>query len=214
MQSPVKKLQKMHKIAVLISGSGTNLQALIDATASKELKCEIKLVLSNKPNVQGLARAKLNSIKTETLTLQSYKKQNKTRVEYDKDLAKLICSNFDDKPDLIVLAGFMHILSKDFIEHFKQGSIINLHPALPGMFDGANAITRAFEAFQKGGINQTGVMIHKCIPEVDRGEVIIQEVVPILSNDTLESLEARIHVVEHKLIVQGTALALMLLGTN
>jgi phosphoribosylglycinamide formyltransferase len=204
----------MHKIAVLISGSGTNLQALIDATISKELECEIKLVLSNKPNVQGLVRAQQNSIKTETLTLLSYKKQNKTRIEYDKDLATLICSHFDQKPDLIILAGFMHILSKEFIEHFNQGSIINLHPALPGMFDGAKAIPRALEAFQKGEIKNTGVMIHRCIPEVDRGEVIIQEIVPILDSDTLDDLEARIHVVEHKLIVQGAALALMLLDSK
>lgn len=141
--------------------------------------------------------------------MKSYKDVGKSRTEFDVDLAKDIISAIG-VPDLIVLAGFMHILSPEFLNAFPKDRIINLHPALPGKFDGARAIERAFEAFQKGEIKETGVMIHKCIPKVDGGEVIVQESCPIMETDSLADLENRIHSIEHKLIVQGTDLALML----
>ena len=106
-------------------------------------------------------------------------------------------------PDLIVLAGWMHILSPEFISKFPPGLIINLHPALPGAFDGIHSIERALQAYHEGKIRNTGVMIHRVIPEVDRGEVVLVEEVEILPEDTLESLEERMHSVEHKLIVRG-----------
>jgi phosphoribosylglycinamide formyltransferase len=201
----------VHRIAVCISGTGSNLQALIDAIESKELDCEIGLVVSNKPEVQGLQRAEKHRIPTLVKTLASYKKAGKTRLEYDIDLADEILKHFSGAPSLIVLAGFMHILSAEFLEKFPKDSVINLHPALPGCFDGARAIPRALEAFQKGDTDHTGVMIHRCIPEVDRGNVIVMEKCPITKTDTLEDLEQRIHEIEHRLIVQGTGMALMLL---
>lgn len=143
-------------------------------------------------------------------TLKSYRTAGKSRLEYDLDVANEIIEHFHGKPKIIVLAGFMHILSKEFLEMFEKDSVINLHPALPGCFDGANAIPRALEAYHKGHVKHTGVMIHRCIPEVDRGTVIVEQVVEIKENDTLQTLEDRIHDVEHTLIVQGTGLALML----
>jgi phosphoribosylglycinamide formyltransferase len=192
----------MKKIAVLISGNGSNLQALIDATINKTLLAEISVVVSNSSKAYGLQRASDHHIKTVVQTLKSFKDQGKTRLDYDLELVKVIKSHFVEEsgPDLIVLAGFMHILSKEFIDAFPQ-RIINLHPALPGAFDGAHAIDRAFEAFQKGEISETGIMVHYVIPEVDRGQVILVQKIPILEKDTLEALETRIHQEEHKLIV-------------
>ncbi|KAG1240657.1 hypothetical protein G6F68_017446 [Rhizopus microsporus] len=88
---------------------------------------------------------------------------------------------------------------------------MNLHPALPGQFDGAHAIERAFEAYQRGEIEYTGIMVHKVIADVDRGEVILQQKVPIEPTDTLEDLEQRIHTAEHKLIVEGAQIFLEIL---
>ena len=202
----------MHKIAVCVSGTGSNLQAIIDAIQVKELDCEIGLVVSNKLNVQGITRAQKVGIPTMTQTLASYKKQGKSRIEYDLDLAKAIKTHFDNKaPSLIVLAGFMHILSAEFLNEFPENSVINIHPALPGCFDGAKAIERAFADFQAKKIEFTGVMVHRCIPEVDRGTVIVKEVCPIKETDKLGDLEERIHEIEHRLIVQGVDLALMLM---
>lgn len=104
--------------------------------------------------------------------------------------------------DLVVLAGWMLILSPAFLDRFP-GRIINLHPALPGQFPGAHAIERAYEAFQQGQIEQTGVMVHRVIPEIDVGPVIVTAQVPIKAGDTLADLETRVHAVEHRLIVEA-----------
>ena len=106
-------------------------------------------------------------------------------------------------PNLIVLAGFMHVLSKDFIKKIAPSPIINIHPALPGQFNGINAIERAYEAFQNGEIKNTGVMIHHVIPLVDMGEPILSQEIPILENDTLEDLRGRIHDIEHRLLIEA-----------
>lgn len=172
----------MKKIIVLISGNGSNLQALIDA------KIPVILVVSNKENAYGLERAKAAQIPT----LVFVKTQD--RIEYDKQLAqKLIPYN----PDVIVLAGWMHILSEEFLKHFP--TCINLHPALPGQFDGMNAIKRAFDA----KVKQTGVMVHEVTPIVDRGKVILTKTVDILPTDTLQDLESKMHAAEHEIIVES-----------
>lgn len=120
--------------------------------------------------------------------------------------------------DLVVLAGFMHVLSAEFLDVFSglrpyepnTGAIvshpipiINLHPALPGAFDGSRAIERALEAFQKGEVKNTGVMVHQVIKEVDRGEPVLVREVEILPHDDLVALEERIHNVEHAIIVEA-----------
>lgn len=198
--------QRQYRIAVLISGNGSNLQALIDAQARGDLgPTTIDLVVSNASKAYGLQRAADAGIPSLIQTMKPYKEAGKTRLDFDKDLAAEIQTHFrtSSGPDLIVLAGFMHILSQDFLSQFPK-KVINLHPALPGAFDGIKAIERAFEAFQAGQITETGVMVHEVIPEVDRGRVILVEKVPIHKEDTVEDLASRIHSVEHGLLVRAT----------
>lgn len=209
--------KSQRNLTVLISGSGTNLQALIDACGSSLLEhAKISHVISNKKDAYGMTRAQNANIPTtyHNLVAGGYKKKNpgdieKAREQYDLDLANIILEH-QPKPDLVVCAGWMHILSPKFIDTLSAANlpIINLHPALPGQFDGANAIGRAWEAYQRGEIAGTGVMIHYVITEVDRGEPIVVEEVPCRDCQTESELEERIHNVEWKLIVKGTAKAL------
>ncbi|KAI9267594.1 phosphoribosylglycinamide formyltransferase [Helicostylum pulchrum] len=192
-------------IVVLISGSGTNLQALIDATQQGKLQGNIIAVVSNRKNAFGLERAKKAGIATQTFSLKKFKDEGKTRVDFDIHVAKTIQEQYH--PDLVILAGWMHILSPEFLSFFNN-NVMNLHPALPGQFDGAHAIDRAFDAFKKGVIKHTGIMVHKVIADVDRGDVILQREVPINETDSLEDLETRIHSFEHQLIVEGAQLFL------
>jgi formyltetrahydrofolate-dependent phosphoribosylglycinamide formyltransferase len=193
---------KAHKqLVVYISGNGSNLQAIIDAISKGKINAEIALVVSNKTGAFGLERAKKAGIKTLVKLLKPYKDAGKSRVEYDLDLAREVIE-LTGQPDLQVLAGFMHILSAEFLQQFTC-DMINLHPALPGCFDGARAIERAFKAFKDGTIPHTGVMVHKVIPEVDRGEPVVQQIVPILESDTVKDLEDSIHQVEHNLLIEG-----------
>ncbi|KAF9209177.1 hypothetical protein BGZ49_005964 [Haplosporangium sp. Z 27] len=193
------------RVVVLISGTGSNLQALIDAVKNGTLKAEIPLVISNRSKVYGLTRAEEAGIPTKVLALKPYTTAGKTRDEYDSDLAQLIV---EAKPDLVVLAGFMHILSPTFLDQFPSTPLINLHPALPKQFDGAKAIERAFEAYKNGEIKHTGVMVHRVIQEVDGGEPLLVKEVEIKPEDDLAALQERIHSVEHVLIVQGAVMVL------
>jgi len=151
--------------------------------------------------VFGLERAAKHSIPSSVCALKTYlnKNEGKTREDYDAHVAGLV---LEHKPDLVVLAGWMHILSDRFLDVLDV-PCINLHPALPGAFDGANAIGRAYEAGQKGEVEKTGAMVHKVIKEVDRGEPLVVREVPINKDETLEQLETRIHQVEHEIIVEG-----------
>ncbi|MFN8374011.1 MAG: phosphoribosylglycinamide formyltransferase [Anaerolineae bacterium] len=185
----------MKRLVVMISGGGTNLQALIDATRAKELDAEIVLVVSNKADAYGLVRAQNAGIPTLVFPLKPYKERG--REAYDAALAEQVAQA---RPDLIVLAGWMQILTPKFIDPFL-GRLINLHPALPGAFPGKDAIERAFAAYQERDINASGVMMHHVIPEVDAGEVIVQEAVPFEEGDTLDTFAQRMHEVEHRLIV-------------
>jgi len=187
------------RLAVFISGFGSNLQAIIDAVQAGELDAEIVVVVSNRKAAYGLVRAEQAGIPTLYFPLKPYRDAGRSREEYDADLAERVAAY---EPDLIVLAGWMHILSPAFLDRFPN-RVINLHPALPGQFPGTHAIQRAYEAFQRGEIDHTGVMMHYVVPEVDAGPVIISEEVPIYPSDTLDDLEARIHEVEHRLIVEA-----------
>jgi len=198
------------KIVVLISGSGTNLQAIIDAIAEEVLDAEIGLVVSNRKAAYGLTRAENVGIPTLYFPLKPYLDSGKTRTEYDSDLGAKISSY---QPDLIVLAGWMHILSPAFLEHFPN-RVINLHPALPGAFAGADAIRRTFAAYQAGEVTHGGCMVHYVVPEVDAGPVIAQAIVPIEPHDTLDMFEAHLHDAEHRLIVQAIQTALQEKGLN
>ncbi|MCQ3931256.1 MAG: phosphoribosylglycinamide formyltransferase [Chloroflexi bacterium] len=183
----------MKRLCVLISGSGSNLQALIDAIHAGDINAEIVLVVSNRQTAYGLERAKQAGIPT----LYFPFKKGQDRQRYDADLAEHIRGN---QVDLIVLAGWMHILSPAFLDAFPQ-QVINLHPALPGMFTGTHAIERAYQAYQEGAITESGCMVHYAIPEVDMGAVITQTTVPILPTDTLDDFETRMHQTEHRVLV-------------
>ncbi|HET9222846.1 MAG TPA: phosphoribosylglycinamide formyltransferase [Roseiflexaceae bacterium] len=187
------------RLIVCISGSGTNFQAIQDAIAAERLPAEIALVVSNRKAALGLDRAEHAGVPTLYFPLKPYTSAGRSRAEYDEDLAQRL---WEYHPDLIVLAGWMHIFSPAFLRHFP-GQIVNLHPALPGTFPGLHSIERAFEAFQHGEIAHSGCMIHYVIPEVDAGEVVAQTIVPFAPDDTLESYEARIHAAEHALIVEA-----------
>ena len=176
---------------MFISGNGSNLQVLIDAGLP------IALVVSNRQAAYGLVRAQAAGIPTLYFPLKSYR--DRSREDYDRDLGREVAVI---QPDLIVLAGWMHVLSPAFLNQFPE-KVINLHPALPGAFPGINAIERAYRAYHDGTITHTGVMVHHVVPEVDAGPVIVQDVVPILMDDTLEDLEARVHETEHRLIVKA-----------
>ncbi|MBV7330191.1 phosphoribosylglycinamide formyltransferase [Chloroflexi bacterium TSY] len=187
------------KIAVLISGRGSNLQSVIDAIRGKYLDAEIVLVVSNRKKAYGLERADKAGIPTRYHGLKSYRDAGRTRIDYDQDLANLLAEH---QPDFVLLAGWMHLLSQPFLDRFPY-RVINLHPALPGKFPGAHAIEDAFAAFQRGEIRQTGVMIHLVPDErVDAGPVLGTEEVHIYPGDTLEMLENRIHQTEHRLLIQ------------
>jgi len=209
-------------IVVLISGSGTNLQALIDAAPSfREPEARISLVVSNSKHAYGIQRASAAQppIPTQIYSLASFRKQHpqltdeaELRSQYDRELAAVVKTG---RPHLVVLAGFMHILSEPFLKEMHADwlpdsaspiPVINLHPALPGQFDGAGAIERAWEAGPDGRqeITETGVMIHEVIAEVDRGTPILTRPVQLRKGESLEALSQRMHEVEHELIVAGT----------
>lgn len=188
------------RLAVLISGSGSNLQAILDACAAGRLAAEVVLVLSNRRAAYGLERAGAAGVPTCHLPFVPTRQE---RAAYDADLATHVAAY---RPDLVVLAGWMHILSPVFLDRFPQ-RVLNLHPALPGAFPGAGAIERAFAAYQSGEIVHSGCMVHYAVPEVDAGPTIAQALVPLYPDDTLASFEARIHATEHSLIVAAIRLA-------
>ena len=203
------------KLTVLISGNGSNFQALIDACSTPALpSTSIIRVISNRKDAFGLKRGEKANIPTAYHNLVAYKKRHPStdegvqaaRSEYDQDLAALVLA---DKPDMVVCAGWMHILAPTFLEPLEKASVpvINLHPALPGQFDGAHAIDRAFAAFQDGKIRKTGIMVHYVISEVDRGEPILIREIEMTNGETLDELETRIHQNEWQVIVEGTRIA-------
>jgi formyltetrahydrofolate-dependent phosphoribosylglycinamide formyltransferase len=182
----------------MISGSGSNLQAIMDAIRGRMLDAEIVLVVSNRKTAYGLERAAQAGIPTRYLALKPYRDAGRSRADYDADLAAIVRAA---RPDWIVLAGWMHILSDAFLRHFPY-RVVNLHPALPGQFPGATAIADALDAHQAGKIKTTGVMVHLVPDEqVDRGPVLATAEVPIYPSDTLESLTKRMHQAEHRVLV-------------
>ena len=185
------------RLVVLVSGSGTNLQAILDAVAQQQLPAEVVAVVANKKKAFGLTRAEQAGVPTVYFPLKPYLDAGSDRRAYDADLAERV-EAFE--PDLIVLAGWMLVLSPAFLDRFPN-RVINLHPALPDTFPGTEAIRRAFEAYQNGEINHSGCMVHYAVPEVDAGPVITQEIVPFYEDDTLDTFEARIHEAEHRIIV-------------
>lgn len=182
------------RLVILISGNGSNLRAILDACASGDLPASVVSVISNKADAYGLTRARNAGVEAICFA----KKEHETRDEYDTRLAELVITKH---PDYIILAGWMRILTSSFLKQF-QDRVINLHPALPNMFPGTHAIERAYQAYQRGEIEHTGVMVHLVPDEgVDNGPVLGQQEIHFQSNETLDRFETRVHTVEHKLLV-------------
>ncbi|TXH59462.1 MAG: phosphoribosylglycinamide formyltransferase [Thiothrix sp.] len=181
------------RIVVLISGSGSNLQAIINACAANEIQGSIVAVISNRPEVYGLERARLAGIATQTLDHKNFA----DRESFDQALMELIDSY---QPDLVVLAGFMRILTAAFVEHYL-GRMLNIHPSLLPAYKGVHTHQRALEE----GAQQHGASVHFVTAELDAGAVILQAAVPVFTDDTAETLAARVLVEEHKIYPQVVA---------
>ena len=186
----------------MVSGSGSNLQALIDASAANTLDAQVAAVFSNKKGAYGLERAKQAGIPAVYFPYAPFRETG--RASYDAALAEQV-AHF--QPDLIVLAGWMRIFTPSFLDQFS-GRIINLHPALPGTYIGAHGVEWAFNAFQAGEIEHGGCMVHYAIPEVDEGEPIATASVPIFKTDSVDDYAQRLRLAEHQLIVEATQIAL------
>ncbi|RMG53838.1 MAG: phosphoribosylglycinamide formyltransferase [Gammaproteobacteria bacterium] len=174
-------------IVVLVSGSGSNLQALIDAVHEGRIHGRISAVVSNNPEAYGLERARRAGIPTEVIDHRNYE----SREAFDRALAERIDRYH---PDLVVLAGFMRILTPEFVEHYR-GRMLNIHPSLLPKYRGLNTHARAIEA----GDSEHGVSVHFVTPELDGGPVIAQARVPVHADDTPERLAARVLEQEHRL---------------
>ena len=191
----------MTRIAVLISGFGSNLEAILEATEAGKLPgVEVALVVSNRAEAYGIKRAIRHGVPVIYFPLAPYTRAGRSRREYDAQLAAILRAF---EVEWVVQAGWMHLFSSAFLDQFPS-RVVNLHPALPGQFPGTHAIERAYQAYQRGEITHTGVMVHLVPDEaVDAGPVVVQEIVPIYPSDSLEELESRIHAVEHRLLVQA-----------
>lgn len=175
------------KTAVLISGNGSNLQAMIDAAKAADYPAEIALVISNKSQAYGLTRAENAGIPTIVIPHGNYP----SREEFDR-MMDLALRNHEI--ELVVMAGFMRILSNEFV-HGWQGKLINIHPSLLPKYKGLDTHARALAA----GDKEHGATVHWVTPELDSGEIILQGSIPIEAGDTAETLKERVHLVEHQL---------------
>ena len=180
----------MINIVALISGRGSNLKAILEGIKSGKIKANISLVISNKRDAKGLQIAKDYGVKTLFVNPKDFK----NREDYDRFLVKVIKK---ENPDLIVLAGYMKILTDYFIDSFPN-KIINIHPSLIPAFKGLKAQKQALDF----GAKYTGCTVHFVSKEVDSGAVIIQAVVPVLPDDTEETLSERILKMEHRIYPQ------------
>lgn len=175
----------MRSIVVLISGGGSNLQAIIDHIETETLDVQIALVLSNRADAYGLQRAKKSGIATATIDHTQFE----TREQFDQAMITQIDSH---QPELIVMAGFMRILSRGFVEHYA-GRMINIHPSLLPAYKGLHTHQRALA----DEVSHHGATVHYVTLELDSGAAIVQGRVPVLAGDTEEILQSRVHRIEH-----------------
>ncbi len=181
-------------VVVLISGSGSNLQAIIDAERRREIEIEIKAVISNRPGVLGLERAERAGIETRVIDHKEYA----DRRSFDTALAQAIDHY---QPGLVVLAGFMRILTPEFVDHYL-GRMLNIHPSLLPSFQGLNTHQRALDA----GVAEHGVSVHFVTPELDGGPVVARASVPVRADDSAETLAARVLKEEHRIYPEAIGL--------
>jgi len=182
------------RLGVLVSGSGSNLQAVLDACANRSLDATVQLVLSNKPGVLALERAEKAGVPTTVLS----HKQFATREDFDAQIVREFVAR---SVDTVVLAGFMRIVTPTLLDAFAR-RVINIHPALLPSFPGLDAQKQALDY----GAKITGCTVHFVDAGMDTGPIIAQAAVPVLEEDTLETLRARVLVEEHKLLVSSLRL--------
>jgi phosphoribosylglycinamide formyltransferase 1 len=186
------------RLVVLVSGNGSNLQAILDACESGRLYAEVVGVVSNKPDAYGLRRA--TDAEVPAVALVAHKGED--RRDYDARLADIVSGL---GADWVVLAGWLRILTVPFLGWFP-GRVVNLHPALPGDLAGMHAIERAYDEGLAGTRTSTGVMVHLVPDEgVDCGPVLATESVALIAGESLEDFETRMHAVEHRLLVDTLA---------
>jgi phosphoribosylglycinamide formyltransferase-1 len=183
----------MKNIVILISGSGSNMAAILRAAEeqhwAKRLKARVSAVISNKAEVEGLGLAKKQGIATAVIDHKTFADQAQPRDAFDAALMSAIDQH---QPHLVVLAGFMRILTPGFVAHY-EGRLINIHPSLLPAFPGLNTHARAIEA----GCQFAGATVHRVTDQLDHGEILAQAVVPVLPDDTPDSLAARVLTQEH-----------------
>jgi phosphoribosylglycinamide formyltransferase 1 len=184
------------RIAVLISGRGSNLQALIDAVADGRLRAEIAVVIANRADAAGLARARTAGIETVTLPHRDYP----TRAEFETALVAELRAR---RVALVCLAGFMRLLGPTFLDAFPQ-AILNIHPSLLPAFPGVDAQTQAWTY----GTKIAGATVHLVTGELDGGPIVVQRAVPVKDDDTPETLAARILEVEHEIYPEAVSIVL------
>jgi phosphoribosylglycinamide formyltransferase-1 len=188
------------RIVVFASGEGSNFQALIDAIEAHLIEdVRVQALICDVPGAPCIDRAVQRAIPAFVLPPPpGARRGSSERIDYDERLAQIV--EFFGA-DIVLLLGWMRLLGQSFLRHFP-GKVINLHPALPGTFPGTRAIERAFDAFRRGEIVRTGIMLHLVPDErVDSGPVLRIAEVPIFGEDTLSSLEARVHETEHREVV-------------
>ncbi len=176
-------------LAILISGKGSNMLNIVEACQTKNLRSSVKLVISNNPNSQGIKEAKKRKIKTSIISDQNYKNKK----DFENAVSQLLVKS---KVNLICLAGFMKILTKNFVTQWNK-KIINIHPSLLPSFRGIDAQKKAL--IQK--VKYTGCTVHYVNKEIDGGEILDQRIVKISKKDSLASLKKKILIEEHKLYI-------------
>lgn len=187
----------MKNIAVMASGNGSNFQAIVEAVKRGQIKAKLKLLVSDNPDAYCLERAVKAKVKAFIVDRRDFLNKR----DFEEQIVKKLKS---ERIDLVVLAGFMRILSPYFVRQYKN-KILNIHPALLPAFKGSQSIADAF----KYGVKVTGVTVHLVDEEVDHGRIILQEALKIYEKDTLKSLEQRVHRLEHKLYPQAIRLLLL-----
>lgn len=194
----------MKNIVILISGSGSNMAAIVQTAQAeqwaKHLNARISAVISNRPNAPGLALAKSQGIATAVVEHTAFAAHAQPREAFDAALMAVIDTY---QPHLVVLAGFMRILTPGFVAHYA-GRLINIHPSLLPAFTGLRTHERALQA----GCKFAGATVHRVTAELDHGEILAQAVVPVLASDTAETLAERVLAQEH--VMYPRALAALL----
>ena len=194
----------MKNIVILISGDGSNMEAIIRAAKAqnwqKHLQARVAAVISNRPSAKGLGIAQHHGVTTQAVDHTSFANATNPREAFDTALIKEIDQH---APALVVLAGFMRILTPTFVAHY-QGRLVNIHPSLLPAFPGLHTHHRAIEA----GCKFAGATVHQVSAELDHGHILAQAIVPVLEGDTAEGLAARVLTQEH--LIYPAAIAKLL----